>query len=219
MIARFPLIAALLFTPVLPVLAGEALLRYSFTRGTTAPLVTDGALHANAFSVGEGGLFGVSPATEQCFILMKSALDQLPATRKEALESAHAASFSITPAEGRAVTLRELSFAMGAASVRLSGEAHAFLKVEVGADDLEIPITFTRVDEESTESFPIRAGDRREVMIGRGVADLSQLPAPLAGPVTFRLYIDFTGGDLATIPAGTNYSIRLDDFTLTGKVR
>lgn len=214
-----PLFTALLFSVASITLQAETLLIYDFTRGKLQAELPGGGLYANAFSTGEGGLIGVSPVQEQCYLLMKSEEDRLPGSRDEAFQSIHHASFSITPVEGKSVTLRELSFALGAASLRFEGVLHGVVRVELGGEELEIPLLFSRDDQEVGAGYPIRRRDRREALPGRAVADLSTLPAPLNGPVTFRLFFYFTEGDLETLPSGTNYSIRIDDVTLTGELR
>lgn len=200
-------------------LAEEAvLLRYPFTKGkASAEAAEEKFLHANVLTAGDGKLCGISPVQEQCFLLLRQGGERFPASREEAQESPFYLSFAITPVEGKTVEVQKLAFAIGAASVRLEGRLYGFAKVQFDGEELDLPIAFTRDEDEAGDAFPVRKGDQRDAMVGRGTVDLSRLPAPLDTPVTFCLYFYLSDADLEKIPEGTNYSIRIDDISLLGE--
>lgn len=200
---------------------GEVILSYPLTRGRAAAEhgASGAVLHANAVSTGPGKLVGISPAQGQGFFLLRAEEGAIPATREEAAGSEHSVSFAVNPVAGKVVTLRKLAFSVGAASVRLEGRLHGFVKVQYGGQEVELPVAFSREGDESGDAYPIRRGDQRDVLAGRGVVDLTSLPAPLDSPVTFRLFLYLTEADLESIPAGTNYSVRFDDIALIGSVQ
>ncbi len=196
------------------------LLRYPFTKGRAgAETAEEKFLHANVLTAGDGKFYGISPVQEQCFLLLRQGDLRIPISREEAEQSPLCLSFAITPVEGKAVVVRQLAFAVGAASVRLEGRLYGFARVQYGGEELDLPIAFSRDGDEAGDAFPVRKGDQRDAMVGRGAVDLSQLPAPLDTPVTFRLYFYLADADLEKIPEGTNYSIRIDDVSLLGEAR
>ena len=219
---RYVGVLVVLLLTVLPASAKDAvLLRYAFSKGKAGPDVSQEprVLHASPLAAGDGSLYGISSLQEQCFLLMRKDGRQIPTSREEALEQSLFLGFAVTPVENTRVTLHRLVFSVGAASVRLEGKLFGFARVQCGEQVFNLPVTFTRDNEGESEAFPIRKGDAREVLPGEGIVNLSQLPAPLNGPVNFQLYFYLSSKDLARIPEGTNYSIRIDNVSLLGEVQ
>lgn len=218
---RYACLSVVALLTVSTALADESvLLRYGFTKGKAGPdaAVKPLVLHATPVTLGDGSLYGLSTLQEQCFLLMRKDGKQIPTTRDEALERSLFLGFSVTPVDQKAVTLRRLVFSVGASSTRLEGELFGFAKVQCGEQTFDLPIAFTR-DKEERDAYPVRKGDARDVMAGEGIVDLSQLPSPLNGPVSFQLYFYLSSKDLPKIPEGTNYSIRMDNLSLLGVAR